>query len=143
MATRKPRKKLSKKLDLVSPVSNITLEQLGTADDPCFGKLFDPKTDECSRCGDSEICAIRMMQNNTLKRASVEGKSKFKDIEEKNDPLKADPIVIKKMVRRRIKELMKLKMKPEKIAADVHATYNAQGYSIKRVLKIINIINKQ
>lgn len=143
MATRKPRKKLSKKLNTLVPISNVTLEQLGTADDPCFGKLFDPKTDECSRCGDSEICAIKMMQNNNLKRAEVEAKHKFKDIEEEKDPLKADPLVIKKMVRRRIKELIKLKMKPERIAADVNATYATQGYSIRRVLKFIDIIKNK
>lgn len=143
MATRKPRKKLSKKLNTLVPISNVTLEQLGTADDPCFGKLFDPKTDECSRCGDSEICAIKMMQNNNLKRAEVEAKHKFKDIEEEKDPLKADPLIIKKMVRRRIKELIKLKMKPERIAADVNATYATQGYSIKRVLKFIDIIKNK
>lgn len=143
MADRKPRKKLSKKVDVLSPVSNITLEQLGTADDPCFGKLFDPKADECSRCGDSEICAIKMMQNNQVKRAKVESKTKFKDIEEINDPLKADPLKVKKMVRARIKELLKLKMKDEKIIADVHATYIMQGYSKKRVQKIINIIKKK
>jgi|SRR5882757_2055996 len=142
MATRKPRKKLSKKFDVLVPVSNITLEQLGSPDDPCFGKLFDPKTDECSRCGDSELCAIRMQHLNTLKRAGIEANSKFKDMEEEKDPIKADPLVIKKMVRSRIKELMKLKWKDEKIIADVHATYGIQGYSKKRVLKIINLIRK-
>lgn len=143
MATRKPRKKLSKKLDTLAPISNITLEQLGTAEDPCFGKLFEPRTDECSRCGDSEICAIKTMQNNNLRRAEIEAKHKFKDLEEIKDPLKADPIVIKKMVRKRIKELIKLKMKPEKIASDVHATYGTQGYSLKRVLKIIDLIKNK
>lgn len=83
------------------------------------------------------------MQNNNLKRAEVEAKHKFKDIEEEKDPLKADPLVIKKMVRRRIKELIKLKMKPERIAADVNATYATQGYSIRRVLKFIDIIKNK
>lgn len=132
-----------KKVDVLSPVSQITLEQLGSADDPCFGKHFDPKAEECSRCGDSEICAIKMMQNNTMKRAKIEAETKFKDIEEKNDPLLADPLQVKKMVRRRIKELIKLKFKDERISTDVHATYGNQGYSIKRVLKIINLIKNK
>ena len=143
MATRKPRKKLSKQVEILSPVSQITLEQLGTADDPCFGKHFDPKAEECSRCGDSELCAIKMMQKNHIKRAEIEAKTKFKDIEETKDPLKGDPLVVKKMVWARIRELRKLKMKEEKIVADVHATYVMQGYSKKRILKIINIIKKK
>lgn len=78
---RVPRKNLSKTMNVLQP---ITLDQLGTKDDPCFGKLFDPRCNECQRCGDSEICAIAMGQLNHALRAKTEEKGNFKDLEEKN-----------------------------------------------------------
>lgn len=143
MATKRKARKKTKGVDILKPISQVTIDQLGSAEDPCFGKHFDPREDECSRCGDSELCAIKMMQQNTIKRAKAEAEGKFKDMEEKNDPLRADPLQVKKMVRRRIKELLKLKMKDTDIAADLHATYNGQGYSIKRIIKIINLIKER
>lgn len=139
---RKRRKKISKKVDTLKPIPQLTIDQLGTSDDPCFGKHFSPKADECSRCGDSEICAIMMMHKNKIKRAEIEAEQTFKDMEEEKEPLRADPIQVKKMVRARIKELSKKKMKVSEVISDIHATYNLQGYSMKRIQKIIGIMEE-
>lgn len=139
MIKRKPRNKMSKKFDTLKP---IKFEQLGTEDDPCFGKHLDPKCDECLRCGDSELCAIMMQQNNMLKRAKIEANQNFKDIEEKNMKL-ADPVKVKKMVKFRVREMAKLSKKGISIDAvvnDIHLTYHLHGYSRKRIIKIIDIM---
>lgn len=54
--------------------------KIGTEDD-CFGKLWDPSTDECSICGDCELCAIKQSQTNRKKRAELEEAKVFKDIQ--------------------------------------------------------------
>lgn len=136
---RKARNKMSKIHDTLKP---ITLEMLGTEDDPCFGKHLDPKNETCARCGDCEICAIVMQQNNHLKRAEVESKGTFKDLEEKDLKL-VDKAEVKKMVRKRIRELAKLKPKGQDIqyvVDDIHSTYVMHGYTKKRILKIINLM---
>lgn len=134
---RKPRNKMSKTIDVLKPV---TLDMLGTEDDPCFGKLFEPKAEECSRCGDCELCAIMMQQNNHINRAKIEAEGTFKDLEEKDMKL-ADPKMVRKMVRRRVKELAKLKPKGQDldyIIDDIHATYVMHGYTKKKITRLID-----
>ena len=75
--SREPREK-TKGIDLMEPI-NIT--QFGTDDDPCFGKEYNLSTPECKRCGDSELCAIVMGQNNHIKRKTIEDNNRFKDLE--------------------------------------------------------------
>lgn len=74
--TREPREKT--KANLMDPI-DITI--FGTDDDPCFGKEYNLSTPECKRCGDSELCAIVMGQNNHLKRKVIEKDNRFKDLE--------------------------------------------------------------
>ena len=74
---REPREK-TPKVDLMEP---INIAQFGTEDDPCFGKLYNLSTPECKRCGDSELCAIVMAQNNHTKRLEIEADTRFKDLE--------------------------------------------------------------
>lgn len=69
-------KEYSKEFDPQVPVN---IDVIGTKDDPCFGKLYEPKAEECAGCGDSELCAILCMHNNTKERKSLN--SKFKDTE--------------------------------------------------------------
>lgn len=131
---RKPRKKMSKILDTLKP---ITIEMLGTEDDPCFGKFLEPKAPECQRCGDSEICAIAMQQKLQAVRAKAEKEGTFKDLESEK---LADPKVIRKMIRQRIKELAKLNKKGENIDVivdDVHSTYVIHGWTKKKVKRFI------
>jgi len=75
---RKPRKQ-TKHLDFMKPIS---MEIFGTNDDPCFGKHYSTKASECNMCGDSEACFIMMSQKQNVKRAEIESKESFKDLEE-------------------------------------------------------------
>lgn len=139
---RKPRKKLIKTMDLLKP---ITLDMLGTEEDPCFGKHHDPKTSECARCGDCEICQIVMAQKLMLKRKEVEANGTFKDLEEKDMKL-ASPKLVRKKIRRRVKELAKLKPKGQLIdyiVDDIHGTYVMHGYTKTKIKKLIlNLVDK-
>lgn len=83
---RVPRTKLSKKLDIMQP---ITIDMLGNEDDPCFGKHFDGKNSACRRCGDSELCLIAQGQKTSKKRDKIEKDQTFLDLNEnlENPPL--------------------------------------------------------
>lgn len=74
---RVPRNK-TEDIDLMEP---IDITQFGTDQDPCFGKEYNLSTPECKRCGDSELCAIVMGQNNHIKREKIEAEGRFKDLE--------------------------------------------------------------
>lgn len=66
-----------KNYDFMTP---LKLDLIGTEDDPCFGKHHDPRTEECSRCGDSELCLIACTQNSNKSRDEIESKREFKDL---------------------------------------------------------------
>jgi hypothetical protein len=75
-------RKEPKEHQAIDRMKPFNYEQLGTPDDPCFGRFFSLKAKECSKCGDCEICSIvtsQQMQKNALIQ---EGKGKFKDVEE-------------------------------------------------------------
>jgi hypothetical protein len=121
---RKPRTKLKNKIDLSKPV---TIETLGTKDDPCFGKHYDIKAPECQSCGDCELCAIVTGQNNHIKRLEKEKSNAFKDLE----PIKmADLKEVRKKMKLRVKELCSRDGYDEKkLVADLSASYSKFGYS--------------
>ena len=76
---REPRKRKSKKIDLLIPVD---LSDIGTDQDPCFGKLYDLLAPECKVCGDSELCQLHHQQHLSIKRLSMEKSHTFKDVED-------------------------------------------------------------
>lgn len=91
---RKSRSQLSKKVNIMNPI----LTELGTDDDPCFGKGFDGTNQTCRRCGDSELCLIAMGQKNHAKRAKLEKQNSFKDLSEEEfivDPYKVHSYILK------------------------------------------------
>ncbi len=95
-------------IDLMEPV-DITL--FGTDDDPCFGKHYDLKADECQRCGDSEFCALKMGQTLNKERKQIESSTKFLDVDEEVNSTDETERV-KKSVRRAIRKgtsLLKVK----------------------------------
>lgn len=137
---REPRKKLAKKkMDLTIP---IKLEQLGSKEDPCFAKHYDPRAPECGRCGDAEICAIAMGQKNHLLRNSAEKKGSFKDIEETKIVKDVDTKVIIKSIKNRVREMVKmnngLPMDIQLVIDDVFYSYSKDGFGKKRIRKIID-----
>lgn len=73
----KKKKEKQEEPDLLKP---LDIFELGGDKDPCFGKLYDLTTDECKRCGDSELCAIATAQNMKAVRGKIEKVTEFKDI---------------------------------------------------------------
>ena len=64
--------------DLLTP---IRMEDLGSDLDPCFGKHYDLRTEECKACGDQELCCIAMANHLGTTRAELNKKNSYKDIE--------------------------------------------------------------
>lgn len=75
----KKKNKEKEELDFFKP---IDLSRIGTPDDPCFGKEYDPRDSDCRNCGDIELCAIAQMQNNRINRAKLAESYDFKDLDE-------------------------------------------------------------
>lgn len=76
---RKPHKKKKVKIDIMKP---ILFTDLGTENDPCFGKHYSITASECKRCGDSDVCAILCQNNMHKEYQEQESKNRFKDVEE-------------------------------------------------------------
>lgn len=96
---REPRENLIHTVNLLRP---LDMNTIGSNDDPCFGKLYDPKAVECKKCGDFEVCAMVFGQNNHKLRAKEEAKNNFLDIEEekidKLTPLQKGRKLIRRIV---------------------------------------------
>lgn len=73
-------KKKKREINLMKPITDPF--SFGSADDPCFGKLYSTKASECRGCADNEICAIATMQKTKLKRDSLSKKQAFLDEED-------------------------------------------------------------
>lgn len=78
---RKPRKK-TEGIDFLKP---IDFSKIGTQDDPCFGKHYNLSTDECKRCGDSELCSVLFSLKLNKDRAKIESKESFKDLNDNDN----------------------------------------------------------
>ena len=79
------------KSDILTP---LRVEDIGSNNDPCFGKAYDLTTDECKCCGDSELCACVFAQKQGSTRKELNKEMKFLDLQDKVD-LKA----VKKYIR--------------------------------------------
>lgn len=136
---RKPRDKDQKTVDLTKPI--VGIEKFGTVNDPCFAKLYDPRTDECSRCGDCELCSIALGQMNHKLRQETESTHAYKDLEEAEIQSKDDPIVLRKEIRKRIKEMTKQAkgkdLDMELVVDDIFAAYHKDGFMKPKIRKII------
>lgn len=136
------RKELSKTIkDLTIPIS---IEQMGTKEDPCFGKLHDPRESECKRCGDAEICAIAMGQKNHLLRAKVEAEGNFKDMEEVDIKPDTDKKVLRKSIKNRIRDMVRRGggkyVDIDEIVHDVLASYAKDGFKELHIKRMIDKI---
>jgi len=74
------RKRRTSKIKPQEYIIPIDVTQLGSTDDPCFGKIYDPRASECKRCGDSEACIIAQQQKMLGKRDIIEKKNNFLDL---------------------------------------------------------------
>ena len=127
MAKRKPKKKPTAGIDFLEP---IDLSLIGTKDDPCFGKLYNLSTDECKRCGDSELCGVVFSQAMSKARNKINKKSRFKDIELEADtnPSLTKWVASKKKEGLKRFEIIKLAKK----------TYGSSRHEIKTIYKKLN-----
>lgn len=104
----------------VSKARPLDLSILGTKDDPCFGKLYSPKEDECKQCGDCEICAIVYSQTTLVKKRKAKEKEETyvdtePQIDEVNKYKRVKDLIIKKL---------KKKRKPEAILAQLSISFD-------------------
>ena len=139
---RKKRDILSIQPEKVKGLLNIPFMDIGSENDPCFGKLYDPTTKECNQCGDSEFCAIVIGQLNHQKRAQLEISQPFKDKEESEIPMKPWKEV-RKLIRAKARELVKFN-KSTGITKDYLQTllYNEFFYWNITPEKVIRVIDK-
>lgn len=142
MAKRKPRNKMAKKVDLLYPIS---IEQFGTEDDPCFGKLNDPRESACQNCGDFEVCAIVQSQNTHLKREKIESKTSFKDLQEVDLLNKTTPD--RKEVRKKIKNHVRKTLREKKklsLSEAIRITYTMvpEAKSVYTKIKLEALLKK-
>lgn len=137
---RKARKSTNK--DIEKPV---TLETIGSKDDPCFGKHHDMRTDECQRCGDAEFCCIVMGQNNTVRRNKVEKTKAFKDVEEKTIPKKDDK-EIRKEIKQQARDIIKFNGKQgidkTSLINELYILFGRDGFNQERLTKIVSKMAK-
>lgn len=67
------------------PLVPFSLEELGSSNDPCFGRAYDLSTKECKQCGASELCAIKMSQELNITRRQLEEQNHYKDLDSLED----------------------------------------------------------
>lgn len=82
----------------------IDISKLGTKDDPCFGKHYDLKAEECQRCGDHEFCSIVMAQELHKRRDRIEKDNDYLDVIEEIQETKdsISRVKLKKAIKSRI-----------------------------------------
>lgn len=77
-ARKKPKE--HENLDVTIP---FKYKDLGSANDPCFGKLYSIKAKECKLCGDCEACAVVTSQKGFIESITKQNaKQPFLDIQE-------------------------------------------------------------
>ena len=87
---------------IIIPGINLLLK-LGTEGD-CFGYLYDLGAEECKKCGDIELCAMKFSQVQHKTRGQIESKQEFKDIQEPKLLEEYDKKEVIKFIKRRIKK---------------------------------------
>lgn len=59
----------------------ISIADIGTVNDPCFGKGYDLTTKECKQCGDSELCLVMFSKVNNTTRDKLNEENHYKDLD--------------------------------------------------------------
>lgn len=125
MSKRKARKE-TKEVNFLKP---IDITAFGTDSDPCFGKLYNPSTEECRRCGDSELCAVIFAQKMKKERTKEKATTRFKDEELEVDKPKGQEDWLSTFVRERKAEGLTR-------AAIIKAAKNTFGSTREEIKKI-------
>lgn len=121
-------KKKEEPIDLSKP---IDLKKIGTPEDPCFGKSYDPRSSDCKICGDIEICAIAQLQNNKIQRELLAREKDFKDLDEANFLNEKDA----KEAKRLIEKYKSRGYSKYKIKAKLRNDLNLDSERLKELMK--------
>lgn len=141
MSKRKARNKAINKVDTTKPLIGIDLFKLGSENDPCFGKLYDPKDDICRRCGDIEVCAIAYSQNNHKLRKKAETTFTAMDMEEMEIDKMSDTLKAKKLIRRLINNHKVISI--DNLKLQVEAGLGITGEKFEKILtKVLSKTDK-
>ena len=108
MARRKQRTEIAKQTTTVQP---FDITKFGGEEDPCFGKLNDPKAPECQQCGDFEFCAIITAENLKKIRVKEEEKTEFKDLSDTPEIEDIRQFMLKKLEKASLVKVIRLSMK--------------------------------
>ena len=119
---RKSREKI-KKVDIAEPILDFSVFNLKD-NDPCFGKLWDLRADECRSCGDSEFCGIMFSQGLHNTRSELSSQNHYLD-EEHAKYMDTHDKVDKTFLNKKIKAYAKEK--------------SEKGYDIEKVVRLCKI----
>lgn len=125
MPKRRPRDTQIPKKTYLHPIDITAFGDPET--DPCYGKHYSLTHDECTNCGDHEVCAIAFGQLTQKRRILEEKKSGTKDLTISNLELAAD---VKSFYE------SKLRITKKKIRS-IHLTAKRFKINIKRVKELI------
>lgn len=118
-------RKKKKKVNL-DPLVPVSLDMIGSDNDPCFGKGYDLSTDECKQCGDSELCAIKFAAELGKTRKQLEQENNYKDLES---------LVDTKAVYKTIRALKRKNLKMSEILDRLQAKYELSREEVKSLYK--------
>ena len=118
-------RKKEKKVNL-DPLVPVSLDMIGSDNDPCFGKGYDLSTDECKQCGDSELCAIKFAAELGKTRKQLEQENHYKDLES---------LVDTKAVHKTMRALKRKNLKMSEILDRIQAKYELSREEAKSIYK--------
>lgn len=118
-------RKKKKRVNL-DPLVPVSLDMIGSDNDPCFGKGYDLSTDECKQCGDSELCAIKFAAELGKTRKQLEQENNYKDLES---------LVDTKAVYKTIRALKRKNLKMSEILDRLQAKYELSREEVKSLYK--------
>lgn len=104
----------------------VTVAELGTSNDPCFGKHYDLTTKECKMCGDSELCLVAFSQKMNKTRDELNEEHKFKDL---------DTLIDIKGAKKYIRGLKKKGEDKKEILNKVQSKYEITREDARRIYK--------
>lgn len=112
--TRVAKKKATKSYKDSGPFDAVNFEDIGSNNDPCFGRLYDLSQPECRQCGDSEFCCTIFANKVGKTRAEIEKETKFKDL---------NVLVDKKAVNKTIRYMKRKEASKKEILEKIREKY--------------------
>ena len=118
------------KVDIMKPLS---IKDIGTNGDPCFGKQYDLSTHECKMCGDSELCAIVFAQGMNKTRGELEKEQHFKDM---------DVLIDIPSVKKAMRKMKRNGMEKKQILEETQKKFEISRADARSIYRTITTNNK-